>query len=257
MKLYPFAAAALLLAGGSALAYAPAPGMAKTDLITVADKGAKLATFKAEDKAPNAMPAAYFADDKPIVVPATAVTWDEADPIAAGDPDLDLETSIDESVPPEPMVSHLDDSQPAIGGPLDEMAAADLTARPASQNYPACEPGPGDDNCIQLYEPGVRTALASWTAPTGGVAEPGEAMAAATTTESLNAESLAMATAQVDAIRADGTALASAETDQQAVGGPYEPVADDFTEAEAGHLAMNGDGMVDEELGETQDLAAI
>ena len=95
------------------------------------------------------------------------------------------------------------------------------------------------------------TALASWTAPTGGVAEPGEAMAATTTTESLNAESLAMASAQLDAIRADGTALASAETDQPAVGGPYEPVA------RTRHLAMNGDGIVDEELGETEDLAAI
>ena len=54
---------------------------------------------------------------------------------------------------------------------------ADLAPRPAASNYPPCGPGPGDDNCIQLYEPGVRTALASWNQPTGGLAQPGEAMA--------------------------------------------------------------------------------
>ena len=217
MKLYPFAAAALLFAGGSALAYAPAPAMSKTGLIAVADTGAKLAAFKSEDKAAKAMPAAYLADDKPAVVPAAAVTWNKADPIAAGDPDLDLaETSIDESAPAEPVVS--DNTQPAMGGPLVETAAADLTTRPASQNYPACRPGPGDDNCIQLYEPGVRTALAQWTAPTGGLS--------------------------------DGT--------QVAMGGPEEElIADGATEAEAEHLSMNGDGRVDEEMGETQELAAI
>jgi hypothetical protein len=55
-----------------------------------------------------------------------------------------------------------------VGGP-EEAIAGDLTPRPAAQNYPPCDPGPGDDNCIQLYEPGVRTALASWSAPTGGL----------------------------------------------------------------------------------------
>ena len=45
----------------------------------------------------------------------------------------------------------------------------DLSPRPAAQNYPACAPGPGDDRCIQLYEPGVQVALASWSGPTGGL----------------------------------------------------------------------------------------
>jgi hypothetical protein len=255
MKLYQIAAAAMLFAGGSALAYAPAPDMSKDDLATVVDKGAQAAAFKMDDKAPKATPAAFLAEDEPMLVPAAAVTWDDADPMDEGDPDLDLsETSIDETIPPEPVVSDLADTQPAVGGPLEEVAAADLTPRPASQNYPPCRAGPGDDNCIQLYEPGVRTALASWTAPTGGLGEQGEAMAAATTTtESLNAESLAMASAQVEAIQADGTALASAETDTQAVGGPYEPV----DEAEAEQLAMNGDGTVDEEMGETEDFEEV
>lgn len=247
MKFTSFAAAALLLASGSALAFDPKSDSSKDDLSAVAGKGADLAAFKV----PQAKPAAYFADSKPLIVPAATVTWEKSAPAAVGDPDLDLsETSIDDSVPAEPAVADPADTQPAVGGPLEEVAAADLTTRPASQNYPACQPGPGDDNCIQLYEPGVRTAVASWTAPTGGVAQSGEAMAATATTESLNAQSLAMASAQVEAIRADGTALASAGTGAPAMGGPYEPVADEA-------LAMNGDGSVDEELGETEDLAAI
>lgn len=39
----------------------------------------------------------------------------------------------------------------AVGGP-DE-ASVDM--------WPTCRPGPGDDRCIQLYEPGVMTALAA------------------------------------------------------------------------------------------------
>lgn len=39
----------------------------------------------------------------------------------------------------------------AMGGPVE--TAADM--------WPACRPGPGDDRCIQLYEPGVVQALAA------------------------------------------------------------------------------------------------
>jgi hypothetical protein len=38
-----------------------------------------------------------------------------------------------------------------MGGPLEE-----------AQGYPACEPGRGDDHCIQLYERGVAQSLAAW-----------------------------------------------------------------------------------------------
>ena len=37
----------------------------------------------------------------------------------------------------------------------DPVAEAPITYRP-------CRPGPGDDHCIQLYEPGVRAAYARW-----------------------------------------------------------------------------------------------
>ena len=42
-----------------------------------------------------------------------------------------------------------------VGGPVEP------------RGYPACRPGPGDDNCIQLYERGVRAELAAWKASEG------------------------------------------------------------------------------------------
>ena len=92
----------------------------------------------------------------------------------------------DSLVPASPPVAN------GVGGPEDTVAS-DLTPRPAAHNYPPCDPGPGDDNCIQLYEPGVRTALASWNAPTGGLDS--------------------------------GTATA--------MGGPYEPVDEEMATADA------------------------
>ena len=59
-----------------------------------------------------------------------------------------------------------------MGGPYEEAYGTgnvSLTPRPADKNYPPCSPGPGDDNCIQLYERGVREQLASWNRPTGGL----------------------------------------------------------------------------------------
>jgi hypothetical protein len=64
-----------------------------------------------------------------------------------------------------------------MGGPYEEVygdGTVSLQPRPATTNYPPCRPGPGDDNCIQLYEPGVRTALASWNRSTGGLAQGAE-----------------------------------------------------------------------------------
>jgi len=42
-----------------------------------------------------------------------------------------------------------------MGGPIE------------AQGYPACRPGRGDDNCIQLYERGVRDELAAYKASDG------------------------------------------------------------------------------------------
>lgn len=173
-------------------------------------------------------------------------SWEQTAP-TAGDPDLDLAENPDtttapaaepEAASPEPADSEAADtgmadaSDTGIGGPVEAtepapapvaIAAADLAPRPAAQNYPPCAPGPGDDNCIQLYEPGVQVALASWNQPTGGLMQPGEAMASADT---------------------------AAEPAATGVGGPYEPVG----EAEEAEIAMNGDGMVDPAFGETVDI---
>jgi hypothetical protein len=63
-------------------------------------------------------------------------------------------------------VDKVDESATGMGGPIEQADAgpiADLTPRPATQNYPACDPGPGDDHCIQLYERGVRAQLPAGT----------------------------------------------------------------------------------------------
>ncbi len=86
-----------------------------------------------------------------------------------------------------------------VGGP-DEIAATDLSPRPAAGNYPPCDPGPGDDNCIQLYEPGVRTALASWNAPTGGL-DQGTATAMGGPYEAVEEEMMADASETMDATK--------------------------------------------------------
>jgi len=103
----------------------------------------------------------------PKADPVLDTTWEQTAP-TTGDPDLDLA-----EIP--------DAGATGVGGPLEPaqaapvettIAAADLTPHPATQNYPPCDPGPGDDSCIQLYEPGVRVALASWSQPTGGLSDP-------------------------------------------------------------------------------------
>lgn len=50
--------------------------------------------------------------------------------------------------PYEPVETHsdsmIDHDMAGVGGPIEERTG-----------YPPCDPGPGDDRCIQLYEPGV------------------------------------------------------------------------------------------------------
>lgn len=154
MKLYHFAAATLLM-GTSALAWQPEPQSPEAVIAAVEAKDGEAETSQQMKKAVNDV-LAQAVTPKPQ--PVAAVTDPEAaDPVATAE------------------------VAPAA------IATLDLATRPATQDYPPCNPGPGDDNCIQLYEPGVRTALAGWNRPTGGLM--------------------------------DGQA---AET---AMGGPYEPVA--------------------------------
>jgi hypothetical protein len=182
MKRITIAAGALLL-GTSAFAWAPSTAPVAHE--------AKMAVAVSAGKAPAATLVAK-SNDLPKVVVA--------------DPDLDL------SVNPDAV-------DKGMGGPLEEVTTtADATPQAAAANYPPCRPGPGDDNCIQLYEPGVRAALASW--------QPG---------------------ADTQVAVAD-TTLAAEMGEATGVGGPYEPVED------SSETAMNGDGQVDEASGETADL---
>lgn len=59
-----------------------------------------------------------------------------------------------------------DEDYTGMGGPEEPVGAVTTTA--SASNYRACSPGPGDDNCIQLYEPGVAEAFASWEASRAG-----------------------------------------------------------------------------------------
>jgi hypothetical protein len=165
MKLYQIAAATLLV-GTSALAWQPAPQTPEAAGVAVEVKESSAETSQQMKKAVSDVLAQAAA---PKLQPASATTLhDQA--AGAGDPDLDL------AVTPEPIdveaadTGEADTSAEGVGGPL-ETAALDLATRPAAQDYPPCRPGPGDDNCIQLYEPGVRTALAAWNRPTGGLSD--------------------------------------------------------------------------------------
>lgn len=139
-----------------------------------------------------------------------------------------------------------DDSAAAPAAVAVETAAADLAPQPAAQNYPACRPGPGDDRCIQLYETGVQARLASWTQPTGGFAG-----AAATQTAMGGPDEPADSASETERLNRQVLASLSQPSDTAvAMGGPYEPVAD---EAMSHETAMNGDGNVETALGETAD----
>ncbi len=167
MKHVIVAAGALLL-GTSALAYAPdswaEQGWTEQDKLVAEKtahqlKGATLDVLAESGAEAQPASAATWSDTAKSgdwseggLVKASAVTWQEPEPAAEADPDLDLaETPVDEA----PLEATAETTVETTAAPV-EIAAADLTTRPAAGNYPACDPGPGDDSCIQLYEPGVR-----------------------------------------------------------------------------------------------------
>lgn len=233
MKAYVMAAGALLM-GTSAYAYDAGKSF-DARLMSQPDKMA--AVDQSQQMKKSVQDVLSDAKDDAVLQPASAVTWDSTDAAAkwqpasavtwdsadqakvdtgAGDPNLDLAVDPDSAPVADEAAAEADVAQ-GVGGPEEavQVASADLVPRPAAGNYPACRPGPGDDRCIQLYEPGVRQQLASWNQSTGGFA--------------------------------DGAT-------QTAMGGPYEPVesadasgaADDVTADNAAvpqTLAYAGDGV--------------
>jgi hypothetical protein len=197
MKRIIITAGALLL-GTSAFAWAPSSVPVAQDIkapLAASEGKAPAATLVAKS---NDLP--KVASDSDDLATASA---DKGDKLVTADADLDLAISPDS----------LDKG---IGGPLEEVDAPAATTS-TTAGYPPCRPGPGDDHCIQLYEPGVRAALASWNPPADTVlaAEMGESPAEAT-----------------------------------GVGGPYEPVDT------ASVMPMEGDGVIDAQSGETADAFA-
>jgi hypothetical protein len=88
----------------------------------------------------------------------------------AGDSEAKLASASGESDDLQLVTAEKSEAHVGMGGPLEaDLAGASLAPQPATQDYPACSPGPGDDRCIQLYEDGVREQLASWNRPTGGL----------------------------------------------------------------------------------------
>ena len=200
---FTIAAASALLLGTSALALAPAKTVdgawydtgwktAKTAATAqfepkFAPKPVDLAFDSAIKDEPDGLfddglvpvPVTAWADEEAVTFAKADVTYgeweaDEAKLAAAAEKDdvaygQALGDPVDEEeMEPEPLVEEV-----GVGGPEEpidgQVTVADLTPRPATRNYPPCDPGPGDDNCIQLYEPGVRMALASWNRDTGGL----------------------------------------------------------------------------------------
>lgn len=176
MKLYLASAAALLL-GTSALAGGFAKNEARPASANLTPHGTLVQKAQSDSWKPvyadvkgpvtptGAAPEKTLASDELAYAEQPPEPIDSTDPVATGDPagtgapvdTLDSTTAFGETSTPAPV----------------QTAALDLSPRPAAQNYPACEPGPGDDSCIQLYEPGVQTALASWSGTTGGFAGDG------------------------------------------------------------------------------------
>ena len=161
-------------------------------------------------------------DDGGKLQTAAVDTWSDA----KGDTKLAMaSTSSDKII-------KTDDGTTGMGGPLEEVnGSSSLTRRLATDNYPPCSPGPGDDHCIQLYEPGVRAQLASWNQPTGGLADgsattamggPYEPVETASTTSD---DSMTMAAADTDATLDTGVTTDSslaAHSDYEGMGGPIE-----------------------------------
>ena len=120
-----------------------------------------------------------------------------------------------------------------VGGP-DELAEAERTS------WPACDPGPGDDRCIQLYEPGVRGAFAQWSAGR-------EQMAMGGPEEPIGKDAMALSSADmsgVDGRQAPGRRRADHRADRR----PGRQDRDPFEHASMSNSAAfanyDGDGVL-------------
>jgi hypothetical protein len=134
-----------------------------------------------------------------------------------------------------------------VGGPDEEEVAATAAATPVTTqtSWRACSPGPGDDNCIQLYEPGVGEAYAAWQANSG---MPGTEQTAMGGPEE-PVEGAAVVPAAADSYpicrsRADDRCIQPGENETLAMGGPEEPVATSADEELAAYEPLPEDAVM-------------
>ncbi len=148
MKSIMFGATALLLSGSAMAASAP----------TVATYGMGTYSWTATPQLSQAAwtgamtydEAAAWTADKPVALTDAQIAEKEAW-LAANPMDASADMAETGTTATEKPVAGADGQ----GGPYEPVAAT---------SWPACDPGPGDDRCIQLYEPGVRGAYAQWSA---------------------------------------------------------------------------------------------
>lgn len=125
-------AASVLLLGSSAVALASQTEKAADSSAPVATLGAKPAMIEASTATPVGKPEFYAVENaafEPKKIDALASI--EGKPVYEG-----------------------------VGGPIESEEVKEVSSD--ANALPPCAPGPGDDRCIQLYEPGVRAQLASW-----------------------------------------------------------------------------------------------
>lgn len=125
------------------------------------DKGAMTSAEMGTYETAMATLASYMAATDHHVVPAAFAHW--TDPTAGtasakvaddGDVEIamvDFKSKADVGGVQTASADDAGATYGGMGGPLEEAAS-----------YPPCDPGPGDDRCIQLYERGVPEALAAW-----------------------------------------------------------------------------------------------
>lgn len=241
MKRILLTAAALTL-GTSALAWAPADhavaGAEEHAAIHAAAWNAKPAADGWLDKgmatatrhgmsglAATAALATWQQDGKPVMADADMAKPQLAsldDGWAKGKPEGGAMTTASMDMKPSGGM----EMETGMGGPLEEMATG----------YPACEPGRGDDRCIQLYERGVRQSLAQWKASEdvamGGPFEPapdGKPAADAQQDAAGHGSHAGHGTPPKEASAEGKPVVPEAEPGNAAdkpgaMGGPYEPV---------------------------------
>jgi len=171
----------------------------------------------------------YFAAGA-LLLGSSALAWAPSSaPIAdSGKPVTAAVKTPPPKVVPKPATGAVKAEAASASWIADDQVLAETTPQPAAADYPPCSPGPGDDHCIQLYERGVRAQLAGWNRPTGGLAE--------------NSATTAAGAPYAPADTSLAGEIGGAGAAYTGMGGPEEPIDTS--------LAMNGDGSVDNAVGE-------